>query len=117
MGVKIHVDTKEVQQIAMMKNMNRSEFALINQVHADMNLYVPKKEGHLRDDSYAQDMSIYYPLSYAKAQFYGGFTTKNGKEVHFTNYTTPGTGKRWDLKAKANHIRAWKQAFLKGGNW
>lgn len=64
--------------------------------------YVPKSKGnkqvHLRATSnVTQDGRIQYTAAYSKAQFYG----TNGKAV-FSNYSTPGTGKRWDLRLKGN---------------
>jgi len=75
------------------------QYALINQVHADMNSYVPMLTGDLRNQStMALDMkSIIYNVPYSRKQFY----------TQHSNYTTPGTGPRWDLKAKAIHGDSW----------
>jgi len=117
MSIKITISSDQLKAKANEQNLARAEYALMVQVHADMNLYVPKKEGHLRDESFTKGSSIFYPLPYAKAQFYGGYTSASGKKVTFSTYTTPGTGKRWDLKAKANHLSTWQQAFTKGGDF
>ncbi|WP_238140599.1 minor capsid protein, partial [Streptococcus suis] len=37
--------------------------------------------------------------------------------VTFRKYTTPGTGKRWDEKAKAIHMTDWVQRFVKGAGF
>lgn len=77
------------------------QYALVNQVHADMNNYVPKLTGDLRNQSFiaSDGKSIIYNVRYAKRQFY----------VPARRYTTPGTGPRWDEKAKSIHIRSWER--------
>lgn len=85
-----------------------AQIALVNQVHADMNPYAPFKHGPLRNASYValDNKSIIYTVPYARAQFY----------TQFSNYTTPGTGPRWDLKAKAIHGASWASAAGKAMN-
>ncbi|MBL5010076.1 minor capsid protein [Enterococcus lactis] len=51
-----------------------------------------------------EQILILYETKYARRQFY-----LNGKK-----YTTPGTGPRWDLKAKSLYMPSWKKAYLKG---
>src|SRR5690625_5193513 len=77
----------------------KSEFFKANQVHADMNPYVPMLTGDLRNQStiVTDGKSIYYNVPYARYQFY----------IQHSRYTTPGTGPRWDLKAKAIHGASW----------
>jgi len=77
----------------------QGQHALINQVHADMNPYVPMLKGDLRGQSTMtmDAKSIIYNVPYARRQFY----------IPHYNYTTPGTGARWDLKAKAIHGGSW----------
>lgn len=109
----ISIDLSGVRKkISSEANIN-GQRALANQATADMNPFVPMSSGGgslrvavsiTRDGS-----SINYHMVYAKAQFYG----TNGKAI-FRKYSTPGTGKRWDLKAKALYLPAWKRAYLKG---
>ena len=75
------------------------QYALVNQVHADMNNYVPMLSGDLRNQSsIATDgKSIIWNARYARRRFY----------EPASRYTTPGTTARWDLKAKAIHGRSW----------
>ena len=111
MGVKIDLDgvRKKVSQRAL----DKGRYALGNQMLADMNPFVPKRSGggilrqtgHLTSDN----KQVVYETPYAKAQFYG----TNGKVI-FRKYSTPGTGKRWDLKAKGMYLPSWKRAFLRG---
>lgn len=107
--------------------------AMANQIHADMEQYVPKQSGALRTESNVTPKGhvIVYHAKYAAAQFYGKFTrTKpltpkqlrflhalardNGGTLPKRGYSTPGTGPRWDLKAAAAHMGAWKHAYLEG---
>lgn len=84
--------------------------AVANQSMADMNPFVPMKEGILRQaTSINMDGSaVNYHMIYARRHFYapGGW-----------DYTTPGTGPRWDLKAKGLFINDWIEAFKKGADW
>lgn len=84
----------------------RGRYAFANQAMADMNPFVPKKDNDLRQSAHvsADGRKILYEMPYARKQFY----------VPAKKYSTPGTGARWDLKARALNLPAWKRAFLKG---
>lgn len=88
------------------KMTNKGQYAFANQALADMTNYVPKLNADLRNSAtIALDAkSIMWNTVYAKAQFYG----TNGI-VTFHKYTTPFTGKRWDLKAQMIHMRSWER--------
>lgn len=75
------------------------QYALINQVYADMDPYIPLLASALRNQSsMALDgKSIIYHVPYARKQYY----------IQHSNYTTPGTGPRWDKKAAAIHGNSW----------
>ncbi len=77
----------------------QGQYAFINQVHADMNPYVPARDYHLRNQSTMtlDAKAIIYNVPYARPQFYN----------QYSNYTTPGTGPRWDLKAESIHGASW----------
>lgn len=108
--VKVTIDLSGVKQKLSETNFKRGQYALANQAMADMNQFVPKKDNTLRESAHlSADNSIIYQTPYARAQFYGS----NGKAT-FSKYSTPGTGKRWDLKAKSMFMPAWRQAFIKG---
>lgn len=114
MAVYIKVDVDGVRTKLSPQAMMEGRRALANQMLADMNPFVPKKNNSLRQAvSMARDGSeIIYSMPYAKAQYYG----TNGKAV-FKKYSTPGTGKRWDLQAKGLHISSWERAFLRGAGF
>lgn len=75
------------------------QYALVNQVHADSNPYVPMLSSDLRNlSSIGLDgKSIHYNVPYAKKQYH----------TQFSRYTTAGTGPYWDKKAKAIHGQSW----------
>lgn len=88
---------------------------VLNQMHQDMERYVPKRAGFLRSQSFVNDAGVHYTAKYAKAQFYG---IVNGSQVR--NYSTPGTSRRWDLRAKSVYMSDWQRvaskAYLKEVN-
>ena len=104
MGVKVNLSG--VRTKVSSDAMRRGRYALGNQAMADMNQFVPRKNNILRQSVHlsSNGEKIIYDTKYAKRQFY-----LNGKK-----YTTPGTGPRWDLKAKGAYLNACKRAFLKG---
>ncbi len=98
MSVRVDVDVEKIQP-KINKATAKAQYVYANQVHADMNQYVPMLTGDLRNQSTIaiDGKSIYYNVPYARYQFY----------IQHSRYTTPGTGPRWDLKAKAIHGRSW----------
>ena len=111
MVVKVNVDLDGFMDQTSLTNVKRGQYALVNQAMSDMEQFVPKDQGHLRDSVHAtyDGSQITYAMPYAKAQFYGII---NGHPIH--NYTTPGTTKRWDLKAKSMFMDSWVKAFTEG---
>ena len=78
---------------------------VLNQMHQDMEQYVPKRAGFLRSQSFVNDTGVHYTAKYARAQFYG---IVNGSRVQ--SYSTPGTSRRWDLRAKSTYMSDWQSA-------
>lgn len=111
MAFRINVDLDGFMEQTSLNNVKCGQYALVNQAMSDMEQFVPKDQGHLRDSVHAtaDGSQITYAMPYAKAQFYGII---NGHPVH--NYTTPGTTKRWDLKAKSMFMDSWIKAFTEG---
>lgn len=91
------------------QNIDRGKYSMANQVLADMNIYVPRLEGPLEGSGRvsADHEWVIWDTPYARRRFY----------EYATNYTMPGTGRRWDLLAKGNHVRDWEQAFIKGAGF
>lgn len=113
--IKLDVARRKLSQDAV----KRGRYASTNQMMADMNQFVPMLAGDLRNSVTigTDGSSINYNTPYAKAHFYGSRTTKGGKKIPFVNYSTPGTGPRWDLKAKSVFMSDWINAFTKGADW
>lgn len=106
MSVRVNI-RKNLKGIKTRVNQmaKQGQYALVNQVHQDSNKYAPKKSGDMRIQSYVtpDNKQIIWNAPYARAQYYG----TNGK-VKFRKYTTPGTGPKWDQKAKAIHGKQWQ---------
>lgn len=111
MAFKINVDLDGFMDQTSLTNVKRGQYALVNQAMSDMEQFVPKDQGHLRDSVHATSDGgqITYAMPYAKAQFYGMI---NGSRIR--NYTTPGTSRRWDLKGKSVFMDSWVKAFTEG---
>lgn len=113
MAFKVDIDLGGFMDQTGLDSVKKGQYALANQAMSDMMQFVPKDrpEEPLRQSVHttADGSQITYSTPYAKAQFYGII---NGCPVH--NYSTPGTGKRWDLKAKSMFMDSWVKAFTRG---
>lgn len=85
-----------------------AQLAVANQVLLDMNHYVPRLHGDLRGSGHAMGDKVVWSTVYARAQFYG----TNGRAT-FNNYSTPGTGKRWDERVPDSTMREWGKVGLR----
>lgn len=117
--VNVTIKLDKARQKLSAGNVKRGNYALANQAMADMNPFVPMLSSDLRNSATIDidGKAINYNAPYAKPHFYGSRTTKAGKKIPFNNYTTPGTGPRWDLKAKSLFMSDWINAFAKGADW
>lgn len=90
-------------------NLRRGRYALANQMLADMDPFIPRKEGDLRTAvSISMDgRKIYYHMPYANKMF----------KRRAKNYTTPGTGPRWDRRAAEKYGFNWTEVFAKGADF
>ncbi|MCT1904116.1 minor capsid protein [Oceanobacillus sojae] len=91
------------------QSVKQGQYGLGNQAMADMDQFIPADEYILRQTA-TMDIDgggINYNTPYAARLFY----------MYMYNYTTPGTGPRWDNKAKAIYMRDWLNAFIKGAQW
>lgn len=107
---KIEINLGKAYDKLSVQTMISGRRSLANQAMADMNQFVPYKEGNLRQaTSINMDGSaINYHMKYARRHFYAPGDWK---------YTTPGTGPRWDEKAKSMFMNDWVKAFTKGADW
>ncbi|WP_235526940.1 minor capsid protein [Companilactobacillus futsaii] len=112
MAINVSINMKDIND--MPNRVKAGRKAAASQAQSEMEKYVPYKEGDLRDDSYVTDdgRTIRYTQPYAHAQFIG--LIDNQYPIH--NYSTPGTGKRWDLRLKGNKskMRHVKKALING---
>ena len=108
--INVKTDLSEALKVFSPLTTQRANYTMSNQMLADMTRYVPRRDGFLQMSGHVSTDRQYlvWRTPYAKAQFYGS----NGK-VEFRNYTTPGTGKRWDLAAKGNHLESWARVYQK----
>lgn len=111
MGVGVKIDLGGVTRKLSQSNLQRGQYAMANQMLGGMNQFVPKKESNLRQTGHvsADGSEIIWDTPYAKAQFYG-----RSKHASWTSGKHPGTGPRWDLKAKPIYMNDWKKAFIDG---
>lgn len=111
MGVNISVNINGLRAKVSPQNIQRGRYAMANQMGADMIPFVPKKNNDLRDSMRVSPdgMKVIFDTPYAKAQY-------NGQAGHrvFRKYSTTGTGKHWDKRAKALYRRSWERAFIEG---
>ncbi|TYC48814.1 capsid protein [Weissella muntiaci] len=107
--IDVHVDLSKIYKKLSPAQLAKAQYITANQMLLDMNRLVPMKSKRLRaSGSVTRQGDIQYTQVYARAQFYG----TNGKQI-FHNYTTSGTGKRWDLKAKVLYAPKWGRTFAK----
>lgn len=106
---KVDIDLSGVYKKLSPNAVQAGQRAVANQAMADMNRFVPMREGNLRQATSINidGSAVNYHMKYAAYHFYN----------QWNNYTTPGTGPRWDLKAKGLFINDWLEAFKKGAEW
>ncbi|MGT2896247.1 minor capsid protein [Streptococcus phage Javan174] len=107
-----HVDLGGVTKKVSPGAVRRGRQAMANQILLDTTHYVPfLGEGipTLRASATIglQGETVNWNTVYARAQFYG----TNGIVI-FREYTTPGTGKNWYVKAKNKHLDQWKDTAV-----
>lgn len=117
--VEVKVNLSGLEKKLGKENLTKGKLAMANQMLLDMDRYIPMKHGSLRASGYVTPGRawIRYNTPYARTQFYGIVSHpwgRSGPSVPIKKYTTPGTGKRWDLKAKAKHADSWGKVFLRG---
>ena len=105
----VDVDINEIKKAVSKDSFKRGKFVMANQAMLDMDQYVPRKDGNLRAGaSVTSDGMVKYPGPYGRAQYFG----TNGI-VTFRNYSTPGTGKKWDERVPQHTRNNWGKVALK----
>lgn len=102
--IRIRKETTGITKITS-RMTKAGQQAFVNQVYADANQYAPMLSGDLRNQSSIgiDGKSITWNAPYARRHYYN----------QMVNYTTPGTGPKWDEKAKAIHGRSWTNVARK----
>ena len=111
-NVTVKVDLQVLEKQCRPGAVKRGKVAMIGQMITDMQPFSPRRDGTLSASGSPFSDGIRYPGPYARAQFYGSSYNKNRSFV-FRNYTTPGTGKRWDMKASAKYSKQWGEVALR----
>lgn len=108
--VDVKVDLSKFNKKLSPAQFQKGKKIMSNQALMDMNKLVPMDRKTLRASGHVTSRGdIEYSTIYARAQFYG----TNGKRV-FRKYSTPGTGKRWDLKATVLYADKWGRVLVRG---
>lgn len=125
MDVKVKVDLKGLEKKVSPQSFARGQLAMTNQMLLDMNKYVPARSEALRSSGHADKDTIIWSSPYARIRFYNRklklFFSDKQRRFFFANKDKllaqkprPGTGPRWDMKAKAKHGSDWGKVALKG---
>lgn len=113
----MQVHLKPTSQIKARLGINpngRVQKFFTNTCYKAMDKYVPMDQGDLRKNVSIDSDSITYESPYAHAQ-YVGYT-----KGPVTNYTTPGTGPRWDKRmwsVERDNIVRDVQKYVGGKLW
>lgn len=110
--VSVKVDLKGIEKKVSSAALAKGKLAIADQMINDMQPFIPLKSGELSGSGKATRDGVRYPGPYARAQFYGSSYNKHSSFT-FKHYNTSGTGKRWDLKASAIHIKDWGEVGLR----
>lgn len=107
--VQVSINLSGARKKLSTQSVDQGRRAIANQAAADMSPFIPMDEGILRMamSINTDGSAINYHMPYAANLFY----------MYKYNYTTPGTGPRWDLKAKGLFMPAWIGAFVRGAGW
>lgn len=119
MGVKVNINADIAGKLNNF-TIRRALNAAAIQAELELTDYntgvVPRLHGYLRDTVNTYGPNVNFDSLYAKPQFNGGFTRKDGSKVKFSHYTTSGTGSHWDKAIQHNEIKMQRirDAYLKG---
>ncbi|MCM3620509.1 minor capsid protein [Sutcliffiella horikoshii] len=107
--VQVNINLTKVKKRISQASVNRGRMIAANQMVADMNQFVPMDENILRQTGHSNKggTALLWEMPYAARLFY----------MPMYNYTTPGTGPRWDIKAKRMFMSDWLKAFVEGADW
>ncbi|HIX69984.1 MAG TPA: minor capsid protein [Candidatus Enterococcus stercoravium] len=109
-GIKVSIDLSGAYKKLSPQAFDRGRYNLANEALRTMNEnFVPERDGNLRTSGHVEDngKQLVWDAVYARRHYYTNYSP---------NYTTKGTGPRWDLKAKNIFMSDWIEAFKEGAN-
>lgn len=106
--VKITVDLGGFDKKINHANFKRGQYAMANQMLADIDPFVPYDEGTLAGTGMVESdgEQLSWDTPYARRWFYNS--------ANFQKTSHPRATNRWDLAASGLHMDDWKQAFIRG---
>ena len=108
MRVDVKVNTKDIDKKLSKANLNNANRIVAGQMLMDMTPFVPmsnaKSRGTLRGSAHTIGTTLSWNTPYARRRFY----------EENVNFTTHGTGARWDNRAKAVNMDSWLRVLKKG---
>lgn len=108
MRVDVKINTKSLDKKLSKANLNNANRIVAGQMLMDMTPFVPmsnaKSRGTLRGSAHLNGNVLSWNTPYARRRFY----------EENVNFTTPGTGARWDNRAKAVNMGSWLRVLKKG---
>lgn len=119
MRFKVTTELDGLNRLKSERVKKRAGFATLQLMQRQMEPLVPMRGDNatnLRGSSYLdqEQNAIIYNKIYARSQFYGFITDKDGGQHRIRHYTTDGTGRRWDLRGKQLHMAEWSETYRKG---
>lgn len=108
---KIEVDFDAIEKKLGPSSVKLGRLAMYSQAIRDMEDFIPKKKGRLRGSARQVEDGVEYATPYARAQYYGSSYNKGGSFT-FNEYSTPGTGPRWDKKVSDDQKKKWGKMAL-----
>lgn len=120
MKIKAKVDMDSINARFSKRGIEKAKYGVLNQMKADMNKFVPYSRRNdrinLRGSAtiLGDNSGIVYNTPYARRMYEGVVVDRNGVRHPVKHWTTPGTGDRWDEKAKPLFVSSWLDTMKKG---
>lgn len=108
--VSIQSDLKDVKKKLSKTNLDMGQIAMANQMLADIDDFVPYREGSLSSRVFASmdGTELIYDSDYASRMYHGSEDWNWTKEFH------PLAGPKWDEAAKGIYMEDWKKVYVEG---
>lgn len=105
--VKVDVDLKPTKD-QLTKGARNARQRVANQIMMDSNRYVPLLTADLRNSATVNigGRQVQWNMFYSIYQY----------SKQYSNYSTPGTGPKWDEVAASKHMSAWENVAKRAFN-